>query len=301
MAGMAAIGLYAMLFVVLFKREQYQSLMILHLPVLAWIGVGVSLLGLKSDAQNCFAFLIKSLEVVVTGGIFLIAGGAFAGITVGMFEALGVHVPDAIMRLLLAGGGGLIPVLAVASVYDPHARPVEQKFEQGLGKLISTLMRLLLPLTLLVLVVYLFVIPFNFMEPFRNRNVLIIYNVMLFAIMGLLVGATPVREDDLAPSHQALLRKGMLAVAFLAVVISLYALSATVYRTILGGMTINRLTVIGWNSINIGLLSWLIYRQFRDGPTTWIRSLQSVFGLGITAYVAWTLFLILAVPLIFNH
>ena len=300
-AGLAVIGVYALLFGVLLKREPYQTLMVLHLPLLAWVGVGASLLGLKSDVQNRFAFLIKSLEVFVTGGIFMVAGGAFAGITTAMFEALGVHIPDAVLRLLLAGGGGLIPVLAVASVYDPHARPIEQKFEQGLGKLISTLMRLLLPLTLLVLVAYLFVIPFNFMEPFRNRDVLIVYNVMLFAVMGLLVGATPVREDDLAPNQQALLRKGILAVALLAVVVSLYALSATVYRTALGGITINRLTIIGWNSINVGLLTWLVVKQFKAGPALWVRSLQSVFGVGITAYIAWTLFLILAVPLIFNY
>jgi len=300
-AGLAVIGVYALLFGVLLKREPYQTLMVLHLPLLAWVGVGASLLGLKSDVQNRFAFLIKSLEVFVTGGIFMVAGGAFAGITTAMFEALGVHIPDAVLRLLLAGGGGLIPVLAVASVYDPHARPIEQKFEQGLGKLISTLMRLLLPLTLLVLVAYLFVIPFNFMEPFRNRDVLIVYNVMLFAVMGLLVGATPVREDDLAPNQQALLRKGILAVALLAVVVSLYALSATVYRTALGGITINRLTIIGWNSINVGLLTWLVVKQFKAGPALWVRSLQAVFGVGITAYIAWTLFLILAVPLIFNY
>jgi hypothetical protein len=225
----------------------------------------------------------------------------FSAITAGMFGALGVQMPDAILRLLAIGGGGLIPVLAVAAVYDPRARPIEQRFEQGLGKLIPILTRLLLPLTLLVLVVYLFAIPFNFMEPFRNREVLIIYNAMLFAIMGLLVGATPVREDELAAGQQALLRGGILAVALLAVMVSLYALSATVYRTVLGGITLNRLAVIGWNSINIGILSWLIVKQFKDGRATWIRSLHSVFGAGITAYIVWTLFLILAMPLIFNY
>jgi hypothetical protein len=300
-AGLVVVGVYVTLFVVLFKREQYQVLMVLHLPLLAWIGVGLSLLELKSDVQNRFAFLIKSLEVFITGGVFLIAGGVFSAITAGMFGALGVQMPDAILRLLVIGGGGLIPVLAVAAVYDPRARPIEQRFEQGLGKLIPILMRLLLPLTLLVLVVYLFAIPFNFMEPFRNREVLIIYNAMLFAVMGLLVGATPVREDELAAGQQTLLRGGILAVALLAVVVSLYALSATVYRTVLGGITLNRLTVIGWNSINIGILSWLVVKQFRDGRATWIRSLHSVFGAGITAYIVWTLFLVLAMPLIFNY
>jgi hypothetical protein len=298
--GLVGAGIYAMLFITLSDREGYQTLMLLHLPLLAWIGAGLSILGLRSDHQNRFAFLIKSVEVFITGGIYLIAGGVFAGITFGLFEALGVSIPDAIMRLLLAGGFGLIPVLAVASVYDPHLSPLEQRFERGLGKLISTLMRLLLPLTLLVLIVYLFVIPFNFMEPFRNRQVLIVYNVMLFAIMGLLIGATPVRGSDLPQKHQAALRKGILAVAILTVLVSLYALSATVYRTILGGITINRLTIIGWNGINIGILALLIYKQFRAGPSAWIRSLQSVFGLGTNGYIAWTIFLTLAIPLLFK-
>ena len=39
-----------------------------------------------------------------------------------------------------------------------------------------------MPLTLIVLVVYLAFIPFRFWEPFQNRDVLIIYNGMLFAV-----------------------------------------------------------------------------------------------------------------------
>lgn len=297
--GLVAFGVYVTLFTKLAYNEHYLALMLLHLPLLAWIGIGLSILGLKSPHQNRFAFLIKSIEVFITAGIFLIAGGAFVTITFGMFEAIGVTIPDEIMRLLIAGGGGLIPGLAVASVYNPHFRPIEQRFERGLGKLISTLMQLLLPLTLLVLIIYIFVIPFNFMEPFRNRDVLIVYNVMLFAIMGLLMGATPVHEQDLPQKHQTVLRAGLLAVAVLATLVSLYALSATVYRTVLGGITINRLTIIGWNSINIGILALLVYKQIRNGPTEWLRSLQSVFSVGTNGYIVWTIFLILAIPILF--
>jgi multisubunit Na+/H+ antiporter MnhF subunit len=136
----------------------------------------------------------------------------------------------------------------------------------------------LLPLTLLVLIVYLVVIPFNFMQPFRNREVLIIYNAGLFAVMALLVGVTPVHEDDLPQKYHAALRTGILAVAILAALISLYALSATVYRTVLGGLTVNRVTVIGWNGINIAILVLLIYKQFKHGATVWVHSLQSAFS-----------------------
>ena len=300
-AGLLVIGLYVTLFAMMSRhRQHYRNLMLLHLPLLAWVGAGFSILGPRSDHQNRFAFLIKSIEVFITGGLYLGAGGAFVGITIGMFDALDIKLSDQVMRILIAGGAGLVPVLAVAGVYDPHVRPIAQRFQQGLGKVIYTLMRLLMPLTLLVLVIYLFVIPFNFMEPFRKREVLIVYNVMLFAVMGLLVGATPVRERDLPEKQQSALRTGMLAVAVLAVFVSLYALSATVYRTVLGGWTMNRLTVIGWNSINIGILVLLIYKQFKDGRALWIRSLQSVFSLGTAGYVAWALFLTLAIPFLFE-
>jgi hypothetical protein len=225
---------------------------------------------------------------------------ALGGITIGMFAALSISLPDIWMRLIVAGGIGLLPVMAVASVYDPTAAPSEQDFDQGLSKFIGTMMRLLLPLTLGVLVIYIFVIPFNFMEPFKNREVLIVYNLMLFAIMGLLLGATPIRGIDLSPQLQKWLRIGIITVAVLAVLVSLYALSATVYRTIEGGMTINRLTIIGWNSINISILFWLIYKQFKDGHKKWIESSQSVFSLATNAYLVWGLFIVIIIPLLFR-
>jgi multisubunit Na+/H+ antiporter MnhF subunit len=214
---------------------------------------------------------------------------------------LGIKLPDVVMRLLFAGGAGLIPVLATASGYDPQASPIAQQVRQGLGRIISTTTRLMLPLALLVLVVYLVVIPFNLLEPYRNRETLIVYNVMLFAVMGLLVGATPVREMDLATRHHRTLRVGILAVALLATLVSLYALSATVYRTVLGGFTVNRLTVIGWNGINIAILVLLVTKQLRVGAERWLDALQRVFAWGMTAYAVWAIFLVLVIPLLFSE
>jgi len=87
-------------------------------------------------------------------------------------------------------------------------------------------------------------------------------------------------------------------VAALATIVSIYALSATVYRTALGGITINRLTVIGWNLINIGLLVLLSVRALAQRET-WVSAVQSTFTQGALAYVAWTLFLIIATPWLF--
>ena len=295
-AALAAACAYVVLLARPLAHEQYGLLMVIHLPLLAWIGVGLVLLGLRSDHQDVFAVMSKSIEVLITSGVFYLAGGLFAAITVGLFSALNVWIPHEIQDFVLTVGGGAVPVVAVAAVYDPHLRPAEQRFEEGLGKLLPTLTRLLLPLAVVVLAIYLVAIPFNFMEPFRSRDVLVIYNVLLFAVMALLIGAAPVRPDGLSGRQQSLLRLGILVVTGLTIVISLYALSATVYRTVLGGPTMNRLTVIGWNVINTALLALLAYRQLRRGRAAWLPALHSVVTLGAAAYIVWDLFLILLLP-----
>lgn len=277
---------------------QYTKLMLLHLPLAAWAAVGLYVLGQSRDDRNSFAFLLKSAEVVLTGGIFLGAGGLFMAITVGIFSAIGISFGEGVMRALAAGVAGLIPVLAVAVVYDAHVPPVLQGFGQGLARLIGTLGRVFLPLTLLVGLVYLVSIPFNFARPFEQREVLIIYNAMLFSVMGLMVICTPVDGEDLRPQLQGWLRRGLIVLAAMTVVVSLYAMSATVYRTALGGLTINRITVIGWNSINIVLLCVYLVKQARAGAAGWLAASHATFRWGMLAYGVWTVLLVLLMPLL---
>lgn len=280
--------------------RDYLILMMIQLPLLCWIALGVTTLKFRSAVIDRFAFLIKSIEVMITAGVYLIFGVAFGAITLGMFSALNLTPPEIVVRLIAAGGFGLIPIMAVATMYDPRLSPGSQDFSLGLSKFVFTIVRLLLPLTVLVLLIYIFVIPFNFMAPFQNRNLLIIYNVMQFAIIGLLIGSTPLKLEELSPRLQVWLRRGILAVAILALIISLYALSAVVYRTAIDGLTPNRITIIGWNVINVVILISLVVSQFRKSAAEWHERLQSVFSKAATAYLAWSVLLIILLPLIFK-
>lgn len=303
LSGYVLFGGYALLFSLWPNDRNYQLLMAVHLPLLAWIGVGVAVLGQRAGHPNRFAFLIKSIEVLVVGGIYLIGGAAFAVLTFGLFQTIDIQIPEPVQKLIFPGGTGLIILLATASTYDPRLAPVAQNFRHGLSRLVSTLMRLLMPLALLVLVIFGYFIlqPDNFWIPFNDRDALITYNALLFAIVFLLIGAVPVGPDDLPARTQALLRHGFIAVASLTVLVSLYAMSATVYRTYLGTITMNRLTVMGWNVINIGLLLLLVYRLVRHGQNDWIRAAQKTFSQGMIPYIAWGLIVILSVPFIFGQ
>jgi hypothetical protein len=281
-------------------QEQYLTLMLMHLPLLAWWGVGAFLMARHRDPANRFSFLIKSLEVFILGGLLAIVGGLFTAITIGLFNALNVDFPELVQRLFIAGGSGLIPVVATAVIYNPAVPPAEQAFDEGLSKLVALLMRILLPLTLLVLLVYLAFIPFNFRAPFDNRDVLIIYNGMLFAVVVLLVGATPVSLADISPRLARWLRLGIIAVAALALIVSLYALAAILYRTALDRLTPNRLTFIGWNVVNIGLLFLVLLFQAQAKEGRWLHGLYRAYRAGTVAYAVWTLAMILAIPWLFG-
>jgi hypothetical protein len=301
-ALLGLVGLTAVAFAFIWssRNGQYGLLMFIHLPLVAWSAIGLGLVGWRSGHSNRFAFLAKSLEVFCTGAIFGGAVGLFVLITTGLFQALGIELSEPVLRLLVLGSGGAIPVLAVASAYDPRLDPLQQRVESGLGRLIPAVMRLLLPLSLVVGVIYLVAIPFNFMGPFRSRDLLIVYNAMLFAVLALLVGATPVHGEDLPARFGKWLRAGILALAAMAVVVSVYALSATVYRTLQGALTPNRLTVIGWNCINIAILVVMLYRMVRRGAQTWSEAVHSAIGQGTMAYLLWTAALVLGLPILFG-
>lgn len=280
------------------EQLHYQNLMMLNIPMVAWAVVGLAVLGWRSLPVDRFAFLRKSLEVFVAGGIFGAAMFVFTMVAFQLFNVIGVQIPMWLQNFMFGFIPGVVPMLAVALIYNPRLRPALQTQGRGLGGLVITLMRLLLPVTFLVLVIYIGFIPFNFMAALNNRDVLTIFNIMLFAVIALLIGATPVSLDELPMRWRRAMRLGILGVAALVVLVSLYAMSAVVYRTLGGGLTINRLAIAGWNVINIVILAVMAVGQMRQRES-WVEAGQRAFSLGMILYPAWALVILLLGPALF--
>ena len=98
----------------------------IHLPALTWLVMGVAVLGRVEDPLERFAAAVKSIEVLVTGAIYAGVVAIFSGVTIGVLTALQVKLPQPLIQGTFAFLLGLIPVLAVASVYDPGLRPAAQ-------------------------------------------------------------------------------------------------------------------------------------------------------------------------------
>ena len=280
-------------------NNEYLPLAALHLLLLAWGALAVYLAGWRFPAQDLFAFLLKTLETLGTIGVYAIVGGIFVYLTYFMFEVIGADLGSPVVRLLILGGGGLIPLVAVLSVYDPQVSLRQQEFRRGFARILMIGLHAIFPLTLLILVAFLVVLPFNFFAAYDNRQTLIVFNVLLFAIVGLVVGVIPLTASEFSPRYQQWLRVWTGALAALVILVSVYALSAILYRTAQDQLTMNRLTVIGWNCINIALLGLLLARVLRPGERFWGEAAQAIFRPGAYAYLTWGSFLLLALPILF--
>ncbi len=277
--------------------KQYLTLGAIHLIFLSWAAIGLYILKGQWDAENRFAFLAKSLEALVMGGLMATVLLIFSMISVNLLFTLRISYSVSIWRIFLFGAAGCIPVLAVASVYEPLRSLREQNFA-AVFRFTTLILRFFLLPSILVLLIYIILIPFRFMDPFYNREALISYNIMLFAVVALLLWTTPVDERELSGRLSLWLRRGHMALMVLAIIVSLYAFAAIIYRTWWDGLTPNRLTVIGWNIINTVLLFILLWREAKAGEG-WIAAAKRTFVQAMPVYAGWSLLLLLALPLIF--
>ena len=283
------------------RTDHIANLIALHLPFVAWAAVGVGLtLGRPDPARQCYAFFIKTVEAILTGGIYFGACVIFMGLTYGIFAVLGIKLPQDGVRTVAAWGIGAIPILAIASVYDPTVAPVAQNWTTGLARILRILTRLMLPLALGLLAVYVFVfIPLYFWRPFQEREVLIVYNATILAILVLLtVSATA--PDEQSPRRNSILRYAVLTLGGITWLLNVYALAAIVSRIFEFGLTPNRYAVLGWNIVTLLMLAAITFRLWRVRSDRWIQVFrESIARISVLA-VVWGLWVLLGLPLSFD-
>ena len=279
------------------RDDDVAGLLAVHLPVAVWATVGAGVvLGRSDTANQQYAFLVKSVEAILAAGIYFAAGAVFLALTFGIFSVLGIELPQDKLRLVAACGLGAVPILALASVYDPTALPELQDWSTGLSRILQLLTHIFLPLALGVLVVYvLWFIPSNFWHPFREREALIVYNATILAVLMLLSMAVSGR----APGGN-LLCNALLALAVLTALLNAYALAANVTRIFELGLTPNRYAVAGWNVVTMLMLSTVIFRLWSASPEQLVPRLRRGIALASVLAAVWSAWVVVGLPLSFS-
>lgn len=283
------------------RTDHIAALVALHLPFVVWAAVGAGVaLGYPDPARQGYAFLVKSVETVLTGGIFFGSGVIFLGLTYGIFAAVGIKFSEETLRAAAAWGIGVIPLLAIASVYDPTVAPTAQNWATGLARILRILTRLTLPLALIVLAIYVcWFIPAYFWRPFQEREVLIVYNATIFAILGLMTVVVTESDEQRNPRQDTILRYVLLALGVLTLLLNVYALAAIISRIAQSGLTPNRYAVLGWNIVTLLMLAVIDLQLWRAPSEQWIPRYRASIPRILILGVAWALWVLVGLPLSF--
>ena len=190
---------------------------------------------------------------------------------------------------------------AIASVYDPTVRPAAQDWTTGLSRTLRILTQLILPLALVVLVVYDFwFVPAYFWKPFQEREVLIVYNATILAILVLLTVVVSGSVEERSPRHDTILRYAVMALGGLTLLLNVYALIAIASRIYESGLTPNRYAVLGWNTVTVLMLVVVGSQLWRRRSDPWVDIFRESIARVSLLAVAWALWTIIGLPLAFD-
>lgn len=268
-----------------------------HTPFAVWalLGLGLSFKR-PNPARQFFSYIIKSFESLIASGIFMAAAGLFIALTVGILGVLGIKLSEEIIIRLVAMFLGITPVLAIASVYDPSLDPADQSWGTGFSQVLVVMSRLLMPLAVVVLLAYdLWLIPVNFARAFQEREILIVYNATIFAVIALLMLAVHVGPGQISQRLSRYLRSGVLVMSALTIGLNIYSLAALVSRTLSTGITPNRQAFLGWNLITLFMLVFMFISCIRMSGD-WQESFRKAAGLSMGGAVVWALWVIIGLP-----
>jgi len=272
------------------KESSSIMLAFIHMPIFLWTIFGYSFLGenIKSS-QSRIGFLRYNGDLVVMSGILLLSTVLFSAITVNLFDLIGINIEIFYFQNIMIWGIAAIPIVATYLM---------QTNAQLINKVSPIIAKIFTPLVFINLFIYLSAMVYTKKYPYQDRNVLLLFNVLLMGVMALIL-------FSIAEAGKATKNKFSLIVLFglsaLTLIVNAIALSAIVYRINEFGFSANRIAVLGGNLlifINLVLVSYKLFlTSFKNGTIEEIE--ESIAGY-LPVYAIWTGLITFLVPLLFQ-
>jgi hypothetical protein len=286
-----AILLATGLYINLLPAGSGDSLLIaaLHVPLMLWCFLGLSWLQFDHrNLQGRMDFIRFTGELIIMTGLILLAGGLLTGITLGLFQVIGMNIEVFYFNFIAAPGAAAAPVIAWFLI---------RTYPGITSKIAPVIARVFTPVVLVTLTVYLVSLLFSDGSIVENRELLIIFNVMLLGVLALIIYSLSGINREGTGKHNLL---ALFLLALLAIVINSIALFVIVSR-VSDGLTPNRAVVLVTNALVFINLIWIAARLFRTrfmgAPADAIEKTVSGY---LTVYAAWTLLAVFVVPLAFG-
>lgn len=267
-----------------------ELLVAIHLPILLWLVAGVAYLGgaWHADAPRMdFARFTGEWFIYYT--LIAFGGGVLCAITLGVFQAINIDVAPVIQSWVLPCGA-VGAVVVVAWLVE-----AKQSVIENMAPVLTAVFTPLFAVMLVAAIVGM-ALTGNFID--AERNVLILFDLLLVLVLGLVLYSISARDSDASP----MLMDGVqLVLVVSALVIDVLALAAILSRITEFGFTPNRTAGLGLNVILLANLAWSAWllaaflrgkRQFPD-----LERWQTRY---IPAYALWAAIVVVVFPPLFG-
>jgi hypothetical protein len=289
----SAFALISLLYINLLPKNPESdtlTLACIHLPLLLWGIFGLSFLG--NEPRNFLKrleFLRFNGDLAVMSGLLLIAGGLMTGITLGLFELIGLKIQEFYFQYIVIFGLPMVPIVAV---FLTHNNP------QLVNKVSPVIAKLFSPLVLVMLVVYLSAIAISGKDPYNDREFLLIFNMLLIGVMALIFFSVAESANRRQNQFWTWI---LLLLAVVTSIVNLIALSAIIYRISEWGFTPNRVAVLGANVLMLIHLLMVTKKLLGSAIN---RTDSSPVGLSIVRfipiYLIWSILMVFILPFVFG-
>jgi hypothetical protein len=266
------------------------NLVMIHLPILMWCIFGLVYIDFNlQDKIKRIEFLRYNGDLAILMAIIVIAGGMLTGITIGLFQAIGMSIENFYMKNVVIVGAVSVPI--VATFITKYYTVLTNKIAPIIASIFS-------PLVLLTAIIFLVALTISGKDPYSDREFLLIFNLMLLGVMAVIVFSV---SETSTIAKQKFNEMILFVLSIITVVIDLIALSAIFYRLSTFGITPNRLAVLGSNILILGNLVMLVIALYKvNFKKGLIREVDLTIAKYLPYYIIWILFVVFAFPVIFG-
>jgi len=263
---------------------------LVHLPLFA-----ISLLALSfmSDKWNTVEARLNFITYIGEMGIYtvliLLGGIVLTGITIGLFNLIGLSIEDWYIEYVVVLGVVSSPLVATY-LFD--------SVQNRQSKFASILSNVFTPLFLITVTAYLMATFYQGNSPYADRDFLINFNGLLVIILALTIFSISGKKQTAGIQLSDYVNVSLISVTL---IVNVIALSAILFRWAEYGITVNRVVVTGANLLIfihlVLLLIEYIKHLYQNNET---RSLESTIVMYLPVYTAWSLVVSVVIPVVFQ-
>ena len=274
-----------------YNKSDSTMLVGIHLPMFLWSILGYAYIGAKlNDHPRKIEFLKFNGDLIIMCGIILLSCMVFTLITFGLFELINIKIEESYFRYFAIWWIAAIPMIASFLL---------QNNPQLINKVSPIIAKIFTPLVFINLLIYLTAVIYTGKYPYNDRNLLLVFNVLLIGVMALILFSVA----EAGKNNKGLFTLYILfGLSILTIIINSIALSAISFRILQYGMTPNRIAVLGGNIlifIHLLMVSYKLFKSVRNKAK--IEEVETSIAQFLPIYSIWTAIIVFILPFIFHY